>query len=150
MNDVYETYENLEQTYLDITKNYLKLDESSVDRALMQHTGVYAFFGAVLAHAKMRMDRSSTELERMEAKVREERREELLDAGKKATDRALDAYIKTVQEVQQCEDFNRKCSHKYHLAKNIINSLDHQKDMLVQISANKRAESKLIGDNYAG
>ena len=150
MNDVYDTYENLEQTYLDITKNYLKLDESSVDRALMQHTGVYSFFGAVLAHAKMRMDESSTNLERMEAKVREERRAELLDAGKKATDRALDAYVKTVDAVQECENYHRSCSHKYHLAKNIINSLDHQKDMLVQISANKRAESKLIGDNYAG
>jgi hypothetical protein len=30
-----------------------------------------------------------------------------------------------------------------------MNSLDHQKDMLVQISANKRAETKLIGDNFS-
>ena len=110
----------------------------------MQHTGVYSFFGAVLAHAKMRMDESSTTLERTEARVREERRAELLDAGKKATDRALDAYVRTVDVVQEYEDNHRKCSHKYHLAKNIMNSLDHQKDMLVQISANKRAESKLI------
>ena len=150
MNDVYETYDRLEDTYLEVTKKYLRIDESSVERALLQHTGVYAFFGAVLAHAKMRMDESSTDLERMEAKVREERRAELLDAGKKATDRALDAYVRTVDVVQEHEDNHRKCSHKYHLAKNIMNSLDHQKDMLVQISANKRAETKLIGDNYAG
>jgi len=44
------------------------------------------------------------------------------------------------------EDRHEVCAHRYHLAKNIINSLDHQKDMLVQISANKRAETKLVGD----
>ena len=32
---------------------------------------------------------------------------------------------------------------KYNLAKNLVSSLDHQKDMLVQMSANKRAEIKL-------
>jgi hypothetical protein len=149
MNDVYETYDNLEKTYLDITKKYLRLDESSVDRALLQHTGVYSFFGAVLAHAKMRMDSASTDLERTEARVRETRREELLGSGKKATDRALDAYVRTVDEVQAAEDSYKECSHKYHLAKNIMNSLDHQKDMLVQISANKRAETKLIGETYS-
>jgi hypothetical protein len=149
MNDVYDTYDNLEKTYLDITKNYLRLDESSVDRALMQHTGVYSFFGAVLAHAKLRLDESATKLERVEATVREDRREELVSSGKKATDRALDAFVKTVTSVQECEESHRLCAHKYNLAKNIINSLDHQKDMLVQISANKRAETKLISDNYS-
>jgi len=36
--------------------------------------------------------------------------------------------------------------HRYNLAKNIVTSLDHQKDMLVQMSANKRAEIKMISD----
>ena len=149
MNDILETYNNLEQTYLEITKRYLRIDESSVEKALFQHTGVYAFFGAVIAHAKLKMDEASTTLEREEASVREERRAELLSSGKKATDRALDAYVKTVSSVQACENKLRECSHKYHLAKTIMNSLDHQKDMLVQISANKRAETKLIGDNFS-
>lgn len=149
MNDIYETYDKLEQTYLDITKRYLRIDESSVEKALFQHTGVYAFFGAVLAHAKMKMDEASSSLERGEAEVREDRRAELLGSGKKATDRALDAYVKTVSTVQALERKYRESSHKYHLAKNIMNSLDHQKDMLVQISANKRAETKLIGDNFS-
>ena len=146
MNDIEKTYFHLEDTYLDITKKYLKVDESTIENALFQHTGVYAFFGAVLAYAKREVDRAANDKEREEATVREARRSELVEEGKKATDRALDAYVKTVLSVQGMEDRYEVCTHKYHLAKNIINSLDHQKDMLVQISANKRAETKLVGD----
>ena len=146
MNDIEKTYFHLEDTYLDITKRYLKVDETTIENALFQHTGVYAFFGAVLAYAKRELDRAANNKEREEATVRECRRSELVVAGRKATDRALDAYVKTVDSVQDKEDRHQECAHRYHLAKNIINSLDHQKDMLVQISANKRAETKLVGD----
>jgi len=146
MNDIQTTYDHLEDTYMDITKRYLKVDELSVDKALLHHTGVYAFFGAVLAYAKRELDQASNLYEYEEATCREARRSELLDNGKKATDRALDAYVKTVSSVKEKLRLKEECSYKYHLAKNIVNSLDHQKDMLIQISANKRAESKLIGD----
>ena len=146
MNDIQTTYERLEETYLDITKRYLKVDELNVDKALYQHTGVYAFFGAVLAYAKRELDKCSNEYEYAEATCRESRRAELVDNGKKATDRALDAYVKTVSTIKERGRLKEAASYKYHLAKNIVNSLDHQKDMLVQISANKRAESKLVGE----
>jgi len=146
MSDIELTYTKLEETYLDITSKYLNIDERNIEKALLQHTGVYAFFGAVLAHAKKVLDTASNGLESTEARVREERRAELLDDGKKATDRALDAYVRTVGLVKEKESQKINAAHKYHLAKNIMNSLDHQKDMLVQISANKRAEVKLVGD----
>jgi len=146
MNDIQTTYERLEDTYLDITKRYLKVDEHNVDKALFQHTGVYAFFGAVLAYAKRELDKCSNEYEYTEATCREARRSELLSDGKKATDRALDAYVKTVSTIKEKGRLKEAASYKYHLSKNIVNSLDHQKDMLIQISANKRAESKLVGE----
>ena len=146
MNDIELTYRKIEDTYLDITKSYLSIDERNIEKALLQHTGVYAFFGAVLAFAKREVDLASNSWEQEEARVREARRAEVLDAGKKATDRALDAYVKTVSTVMEKESVKTEASHKYHLSKNIMNSLDHQKDMLVQISANKRAEIKLVGD----
>jgi len=146
MNDIQTTYERLEDTYLDITKRYLKVDEINVDKALFQHTGVYAFFGAVLAYAKRELDKASNDFEYEEATCREARRAEMLESGKKATDRALDGHVKTVSTVKEKLRLKEAASYKYHLSKNIVNSLDHQKDMLVQISANKRAESKLVGD----
>jgi len=146
MNDIQKTYEHLEDTYLDIVKRYLNVSETNVDTALYQHTGVFAFFGAVLAYAKREMDRAGSARDREEASVREARRAEMVSEGKRATDRALDAYVITVSTVRDKQDKFETSSHKYHLAKNILNSLDHQKDMLVQISANKRAETKLVSE----
>ena len=150
MNDIQNTYNTLEEEYLNITKKYLNINDYNIEQALLTHTGVYAFFGAVLAYAKREMDNAAFELDRMEAKTKEMRRRELQEEGKKATDRALDSYVTTNASVAQCSLTQQEAAHKYYLAKNIMNSLDHQKDMLVQISANKRSESKLIGDNYTG
>ena len=147
MNDIHNTYNSLEEEYLNITKKYLNISEHNVEHALVTHTGVYAFFGAVLAFAKQQMENYSFERDRTEASIKEARRQEMLDAGKKATDAALNSYVTTNASVAQAELTYQAAAHKYYLAKNIMNSLDHQKDMLVQISANKRAESKLIGDN---
>ena len=146
MSDIQVTYERLEESYLDITKRYLKVDELTVDKALYQHTGVYAFFGAVQAYAKRELDKASNDFEYVEATCREARRSELVESGNKATDRALDAHVKTLSAVKEKIRLKESASYKYLLAKNIVNSLEHQKDMLVQISANKRAESKLVGD----
>ena len=76
--------------------------------------------------------------------MRESRREELLQKGQKATDRALDAYLKTQPELQTLQRGIMSKAHKYNLCKNIVSSLDHQKDIIIQLSANKRAEAKLI------
>jgi len=89
------------------------------------------------------MSEAENKYEYEEAKTRENRREELKQAGQKATDRALDAYVKTVDLLREEQGTVEVATHKYHLAKNIVSSLEHQKDMLVQISANKRAEVKL-------
>mgnify|MGYP003145181752 CR=1 FL=1 len=146
MNDIEKTYEHIEESYMEITKRYLKIDEDSIEAALYHHTGIFAFFSAVLAHAKREVDRASRAYDQSEARCREERRCELVEAGKRATDRSLDSYVKTLDELQQKNELVDEASHKYHLAKNIVNSLVHQKDMLVQISVNKRAEVKLIGN----
>jgi hypothetical protein len=146
MNDIELTYSKLSDTYLDITKSYLTIDDSNVEKALLQHTGVYAFFGAVLAHAKKKSNAVESEYEYEEAKIRESKRREMQEEGKRATDRALDAYVKTVEELRILKQSVNGADHRYNLARNIMHALDHQKDMLVQISANKRAEVKLVGD----
>tara|TARA_R110000824_G_C14928817_1_gene648502 strand:+ start:15 stop:461 length:447 start_codon:yes stop_codon:yes gene_type:complete len=146
MQDIINTYDSLDSEYLQIAKDYLNLEESTMDRALERHTSIYAFFGAVLAYAKRKVDQEDIKLEHYEAKKREVRREELVQSGQKVTERALDGYVKTVPEVITQQTTVLECQHRYNLSKNILNSLDHQKDMLVQMSANKRAEAKLVSD----
>jgi len=143
MSDIQNTYETLPSEYLSLTKSYLSVDESSMDLAIKRHPSVYAFFGSVLSYAKRTSDGLSSKLEMLEAKHMELRRAELAGKGTKATQGALNAYVLTVQELIDLREELLDSQHRYNLARNIVTSLDHQKDMLVQMSANKRAEVRL-------
>jgi len=143
MSDIENTYNTLPEEFLNITKAYLSVDEMSMDAAIKRHPSIFAFFGSVLSYAKRERDRLAAKLEMMEAKHMELRRAELASQGTKATQGALNAYVLVVQELIDLRDEVLEAEHKYNLARNITTALDHQKDMLVQMSANKRAEVRL-------
>ena len=146
MSEISTIYDTIEDKYIDITKSYLEISDHNMDRALERHTGVFAFFGAVLAHAKRQLDRKEIELEFFMSQSMEKRRQELSERGTKVTESALNNYIKSVPMIKEKKEEVSVAQHKYNLAKNIVSSLDHQKDMLVQMSANKRAEAKMVSD----
>ena len=146
MNSAIETYNSLENKYLTISKEYLEITEDNMDEALQNHTALYAFFGAVLAYAKKVYNSAEITFEYAEAEVKESRREFLLSQDKKVTEAALSAHVLTLDSIKDLKSQVLESQHKYNLAKNIVTSLDHQKDMLVQMSANKRAEKKLVSD----
>ena len=146
MNSLVETYNSLESKYLKISQEYLEVSEEDMDDALQNHTALYAFFGGVLAHAKKVANTAEISFEYAEAEVKEERRDFLTSQGKKATEGALSAHALTISYLRDLKSKVLEAQHKYNLAKNIVTSLDHQKDMLVQMSANKRAEIKMVSD----
>jgi len=146
MNSVIETYNNLENKYLQISKDYLEISEDNMDEALQKHTALYAFFGGVLSYSKKVTNTAEMVFEYAEAEMKEKRREELAGTSKKPTEGALNAYVLTVPSLRELKAKVLNAQHRYNLAKNIVTSLDHQKDMLVQMSANKRAEIKMISD----
>jgi len=148
MNDsgvnIKDVYNSLEESYMDITKTYISINESNFQDKMVRHPSIFAFFGGVLAYAKREVERVESLFENREAELREERREEVASSGKKPTDRALDAYLRTVPELQTLRQGVTRKSYLFNLAKNILSSLEHQKDIIIQLSANRRAETKLI------
>ena len=144
MIDIKDVYSKIEDSYMDITKKYIAISEHNFQEAMGNHPSTFAFFAGVMAYAKKEVDRANLLFETREAEAREARREELLQKGLKATDRALDAYLKTQPELQTLQKGITAKAYKYNLSKNIVSSLDHQKDIIIQLSANKRAEAKLI------
>lgn len=144
MSNVIEIYEQIESSYLDIIKKYVAVDEHNFQDAMAKHPSTFAFFAGVMAYAKKELEKANVVLDDREAELREERRAELLSKGQKATDRALDAYVRCVPELQVMRKGIVSKSHRFNLCKNIVSSLDHQKDVIIQLSANRRAEAKLI------
>ena len=144
MINIKDVYDNIEDSYMDITKKYIAGSEHNFQEAMGNHPSTFAFFAGVMAYAKKELDRANLIHETREAELREERREEMKQSGQKTTDRALDAYLKTQPELQTLQRGIAAKAHKFNLCKNIVSSLDHQKDIIIQLSANKRAEAKLI------
>ena len=140
---VQEAYDSLEDDYLKISKEYLQLDESDIEPALIRHAATFAFFASVLSYAKQKKDLLSIQLETAEAMCMEERRKESLASGSKIAQGALNTYVLTVPELISMRESLISAETRYNLCKNVVSALDHQKDMLVQLSANKRAETKL-------
>ncbi len=145
-NGITELYENLDGKYGKIAAKYFLIEESELDNILEEHSGIYAFFSALVAYAKKIMADTEAKYEEAEASEREKKRAADLSKGKKATDRSLDAYVKTLDSLSLMRKEVRECQYKYNLARGVLSALDHKKDTLIQVSANKRAEAKMVTD----
>jgi hypothetical protein len=143
MNDMQKVYDRLHTSYTLIVEKYLRIDEDNIDGALIRHSADYAFMGAVAAYAKQQNDEFELELIKYEFTLRETKAKELTARGTRATKDAVDTATMSDSELLQKRKVQIEYTYKYSLAKNILNSMEHQKDMLVQISSNRRSEMKL-------
>tara|TARA_R110000787_G_scaffold195504_1_gene306949 strand:+ start:165 stop:611 length:447 start_codon:yes stop_codon:yes gene_type:complete len=146
-NEIKELYNTFADEYLTISKKYLQINDSEIETTLMNHSAIYAYFAALLSYAKKVRDESSIKLDKDESDTMAARRRAQESGGQKVTQGALNSYVLSVPELVTIRQELVDADSKYLLAKSLINALDHQKDCLVQISANKRAEAKLFSTN---
>ena len=146
-NEILDLYNTFEDEYLTISKKYLQINDSDIETTLMNHSAIYAYFASLLSYAKKVRDEESIKLDREESETMKKRTAELKANGQKVTQSSLNSYVLSVPELVQIRQELVDADSKYSLAKSLINALDHQKDCLVQISANKRAEAKLFSTN---
>lgn len=146
-NEIKELYNTFADEYLTISKKYLQINDSDIETTLMNHSAIYAYFAALLSYAKKVRDESSIKLDKDESDTMAARRLAQESGGQKVTQGALNSYVLSVPELVTIRQELVDADSKYSLAKSLINALDHQKDCLVQISANKRAEAKLFSTN---
>jgi len=146
-NEIVQLYDTFEDDYLTISKKYLQISEIEIDNTLMNHSAIYAYFAGLLSYAKQVRDELSIDLDKQESITMKKRASEMAVIGKKVAQTALNSYVLSVPEIVELKNKLAKADGKYTLAKSLVNALDHQKDCLVQISANKRAEAKLFSTN---
>lgn len=145
--EIIDLYDTFEDEYLSISKKYLQINDSDIESTLLNHSAIYAYFASLLAYAKRERDSISISLDKRESEIMKEKSSDLRSKGQKATQSGLNSYVLSVPELVDIRSKLVLADSKYSLAKSIINALDHQKDCLIQISANKRAEAKLFSTN---
>ena len=130
-------------TYNEICQSITKIDRSNMDVELSRHASHYSYYSAMQDLCKKRLDDKNLELTMYMAQTRKERTEEGRNSPKKATAKDLDDYVLSQPEYGRIGRELNELTLKYNMLKSLVQSLGQKKDLLVQLSANMRAEKNI-------
>lgn len=122
--------------------NLLRItDDDYMDE--MQNLAInYAYEATKLAKAKHHMDQTKYDLEFITARAYSSIRADLGNAGK-VTEKMVENLVIQRDEVLSVKNRLNDATQDYNERKAIVTALEIKRDMLIQLSSNKRAEVKL-------
>tara|TARA_R100001440_G_C2447949_1_gene107578 strand:+ start:130 stop:552 length:423 start_codon:yes stop_codon:yes gene_type:complete len=129
----------------DIYQNIIKgmgqvaQDPNEVADQLRKISALYGYYYGIMIKAKRLLDNAEAALENYKSSARTEKRSE----GVKLTAVAAEDYVQSLELTGELNNEVLRLKEGYGYAKGICSTLDMKKDMLVQLSANSRQESKL-------
>ena len=119
-----------------------KLTEATLDAAMMEQSGLRAFYGSQAAQAEAQHARLKVRFDVLEAKLYDEHRKTLAAGGEKVTEKMVENAVKldprwikgknTVIEAETIAAIN----------KSLVISLADRRDMMIQLGADRREEFK--------
>ena len=142
-NDLLKAYEDLDwDLYITLAESLLEIDKFSLDNELMGHSTMYAYYAGLSERANWERKKCENEIEAYEAELKNSARSTL----SKTTVAAIQDYVSTDVPLQDMKKDLEDKTYKYGLLKSLITSMQHRKDLLIQLSANSRAETRMIND----
>lgn len=130
------TWEN----YVDIADGITQYDKHAIDDEMTRQASIYSYYQGLLSISKKKLDDANLELTKFTAQSRKERKE---TSASKQTAKDLDDFVESSEEYYLHTKRVNDAQFKYTLLKGLVSSLEHKKDMLVQLSSNRRAETNL-------
>jgi hypothetical protein len=114
-------------------------DPNEVADQLREISALYGYYYGIMIKAKRLLDNAEDALEAFKAVTRTNKRGE----GVKLTAVAAEDYVNSLSSTEDLNKEVLRLKEGYGYAKGICSTLEMKKDMLVQLSANSRQESKL-------
>ena len=130
------TWEN----YVEVAGAVTQFTIYGLDDAMKDQASVYSYYQGMLSMAKKRLDAAKLDLTKFSATHRKEAKQR---SSTKITAKDLDDLVESSDEFA---DYNKEVNNaefKYTLLKGLCSALDQKKDMMVQLSSNRRAEMNL-------
>mgnify|MGYP003122572460 FL=1 len=131
------TQESYESAIKDVGQ--VARDPNEVANQLREISALYGYYYGVMIKTKRLLDNAEDALENYKASARTSKRSE----GIKLTAVAAEDYVQSLELTGELNNEVRRLKEGYGYAKGICSTLEMKKDMLVQLSANSRQESKL-------
>jgi hypothetical protein len=85
-------------------------------------------------------------MEKHEVDLKNDARDAIIQAGARATVAAVEDYVGRDSTLHTMKKNLEEKRYKQGLLKSLVQSMSHRKDLLVQLSANSRAETRMITD----
>jgi predicted nucleotide-binding protein len=130
------TWEN----YVDIADEVTHFNKHAIDDELARQASVYSYYQGLLSIAKKKLDEANLDLTKYTAQTRKDKK---MSTVAKQTAKDLDDFVESSSEFIAYSKKVNDAYFKYTLLKGLVSSLEHKKDMLVQLSSNRRAETNL-------
>lgn len=128
------------QNYRDISDALSKFDDNMIDQEMMRQATLYSYYYGLMSVAKREMKYIQIEIDESMASLRREAKNNTV---KKLTAKDLDDIVFSNEDIREKQKKLNDATFKYELLKGLVRSLEQKKDMLQQVSANKREEIKL-------
>jgi hypothetical protein len=130
------TWEN----YKTISDAVVKFDEYNIDNEMFRQASIYSYYYGLIGAAKKQVNDLDADIARLSAKLRSGYKH---SATGKLTAKDLDDLVLADDSYQMALTEVNDATFKYELLKGLVRALEQKKDMLQQVSANKREETKL-------
>ena len=142
-NDLLKAYEDLDwDLYITLAESLLKIDKFYLDNELMGHSTMYAYYAGLSERANLERKKCENKVESYEAGLKNSARNTL----SKTTVAAIQDYVSTDITLQDMKRDLEEKTYKCGLLKSLITSMQHRKDLIIQLSSNRRAETRMITD----
>jgi predicted nucleotide-binding protein len=141
MNDLSELLENFNwENYKEISDALTKVNQNQIELDMSNQASVYSYYHGLMASAKHELDDIRSDLTTLVAKLRAGHRSA---SSTKLTAQNLDDLVFSDEAYDVAQKQLNEASFRYEVLKGLCRALEHKKDMLVQMSSNRRAETKL-------
>jgi hypothetical protein len=132
-----------EDIYFTLTQELSRIDRDDIVGELSKHPSVYSYYNGLMIMQKSKVDKGNNNLIHFYSTVRRDEADSNKSKGSKATATYLDDFVNSNKEYLDFKNKIEQDEKIYLLLKAICTMLEHKKDMLIQLSANLRSETKL-------
>ena len=141
MNTLNETLDDFTwENYKDISDALVNFTDHGVEDEMFRQASIYSYYYGLMSKAKRMLNESSVEITRYAANLRKVSKRE---SSTKLTAKDLDDIVFGDDYYSELQSSVDEATFKYEMLKGLVRALEQKKDMLQQVSANKREETKL-------
>ena len=141
---MHELIESLEdftwENYKDISDALVSFNDYEVENEMFRQASIYSYYYGLMCMAKKMVNERSLQLTRYQSQLRKAAK---FESSTKLTAKDLDDLVLSEDQYQARQTLLDEAIFKYELLKGLVRALEQKKDMLQQVSANKREETKL-------